>query len=142
MKHKIQRRSNIFLMEIIISILFFSIASAVCIQLFAKAKLQSDRAADLNQAVLAASSAAEALEVCDGTPESLLHCFPDSKAEGQTLLVFYDSSWNPCKSSASTYQMEVLISIDEGMIIGDITVTGKDDVIYTLQAEHYRGNDG
>ena len=52
MKRRIQRRSNIFLMEIIISILFFSIASAVCIQLFAKAKLQSDNTAALNLSLI------------------------------------------------------------------------------------------
>ncbi|XCP85595.1 hypothetical protein ABXS75_01975 [Roseburia hominis] len=141
MKHKTQRRSNIFLMEIIISILFFSIASAVCIQLFAKAKLLSDNAAALNQAVLAASSAAEALEVCDGTPESLLSSFPDGVTDGQTLRVFYDRSWKPCDASSAFFQMEVLLSTDQGMLTGNITVTGEDEVIYTLQAEHYRGDD-
>ena len=35
MRHRLQRRSNLFLMEIILAILFFSIASAVCIRLFA-----------------------------------------------------------------------------------------------------------
>ena len=141
MKRRIQRRSNIFLMEIIISILFFSIASAVCIQLFAKAKLQSDNTAALNQAVLAASSAAEALEVSDGTPESLISCFPGGEAYGRTLRVYYDQSWNPCPSSLSSFQMEVLLSSDRGMITAAITVTSADEVIYTLQAENYKGDD-
>ena len=141
MKRRIQRRSNIFLMEIIISILFFSIASAVCIQLFAKAKLQSDNTAALNKAVLAASSAAEALEVSDGTQESLISCFPGGEAYGRTLRVYYDQSWNPCPSSLSSFQMEVLLSSDRGMITAAITVTSADEVIYTLQAEHYKGDD-
>ena len=37
-----QRRSSLFLIELMISIFFFAIASSVCIQLFARAKQISD----------------------------------------------------------------------------------------------------
>ena len=78
MRHRLQRRSNLFLMEIILAILFFSIASAVCIRLFARAHVQSEETAALNHAVLIASGAAEALETWDGTPESMEALFPEA----------------------------------------------------------------
>lgn len=142
MKHRIQRRSNIFLMEIILSILFFSIASAICIRLFAQAHMQSEHTAALNQAVLAASSAAEALETCGGAAEELSVSFPYSQAEGQTLHVYYDSAWKPCVSADTVWQMDVILSDSGGLLRGDITVSGDggETVIYTLTTEYYRGN--
>lgn len=142
MKHRIQRRSAVFLMEIILSILFFSIASAICIRLFAQAHRQSEETAALNQAVLAASGAAEALETCDGTAESLSAVFPESEPDGQVLHVFYDSSWQPCTASEAVWQMEIILSGSGGMICGDITVSGDGgkNVVYTLTAEYYRGD--
>ena len=54
--------SSLFLMELILAILFFSVASAVCVQLFARAHTASEQSAALNRAVLAAESAAEAFK--------------------------------------------------------------------------------
>ncbi len=52
-----QRRSSLFLIELMISIFFFAIASSVCIQLFARAKQISDESSAKNQALLQAESA-------------------------------------------------------------------------------------
>ena len=44
-------KSALFLMELILAILFFAAASAVCVQLFVKAHLMSQDTVDLNRAV-------------------------------------------------------------------------------------------
>ena len=51
-------KSGSFLMELILSILFFSVASAVCIQLFAKAHLLDQKTGYQNQAVIWAENLA------------------------------------------------------------------------------------
>ena len=59
---KYQRHNNIsslFLLELILAVLFFSVASALCIQIFTKAHLMSQDARDLNFAVNEVSSMAE-----------------------------------------------------------------------------------
>ena len=51
---KYQRHNNtssLFLLELILAVLFFSVASALCIQIFTKAHLMSQDARDLNFAV-------------------------------------------------------------------------------------------
>ena len=53
--------SSLFLIELIIAIGFFAVASAVCLQLFVRARLVSIQSADLSRATLAAQSAAEAV---------------------------------------------------------------------------------
>ena len=45
-------KSSLFLIELIISILFFSIASAACIQLFVKAHLTDEKTQETNQIVI------------------------------------------------------------------------------------------
>ena len=52
-------KSELFLMELIFSILFFSIASAVCVTLFVHARLTSIESTQLTTATLQAQSAAE-----------------------------------------------------------------------------------
>ena len=63
--------SSLFLMELILAILFFSVASAVCVQLFARAHTASEQSAALNRAVLAAESAAESFKGADDLDEAV-----------------------------------------------------------------------
>lgn len=68
---KYQRHNNIsslFLLELILAVLFFSVASALCIQIFTKAHLMSQDARDLNFAVNEVSSMAE--QISAGTLHS------------------------------------------------------------------------
>ena len=68
---KYQRHNNtssLFLLELILAVLFFSVASALCIQIFTKAHLMSQDARDLNFAVNEVSSMAE--QISAGTLHS------------------------------------------------------------------------
>ena len=58
MKRTLPKRSNLFLMEMIIAILFFALASAVCMQFFAKSKILSMETSAKNHAMIVAKSAA------------------------------------------------------------------------------------
>lgn len=63
MKHS---KSSLFLMELIIALLFFSLASTVCIRLFVNAHSLSGQTVDMNHAVNYAQNMAEAFTGCDG----------------------------------------------------------------------------
>lgn len=52
-------KSSLFLMEMIIVILFFSLAASVCLQIFVKAHLYGRDTEELNTAVLLAENAGE-----------------------------------------------------------------------------------
>lgn len=59
-------KSGLFLMEMIIVILFFSICSAVCVSIFAKARIMADDSRDLNNAVIRSSNIAEVYKAASG----------------------------------------------------------------------------
>lgn len=52
-------KSALFLMELIIVIFFFALTSAVCLQVFVKAHVVSERTKNMNEAVLWADNASE-----------------------------------------------------------------------------------
>lgn len=58
--------SSLFLMELLISILFFSLASAVCIQLFVKAHLLDIKTEEKSQAVIWMQNLAELWQASSG----------------------------------------------------------------------------
>lgn len=59
-------KSSLFLIELIISILFFSLASAACIQLFVKAHLLDEKTQEYNQIVMWSQNLSELWYASDG----------------------------------------------------------------------------
>ncbi len=86
MQTKNSSKSGIFLMELILSILFFSIAAAVCVKLFVTAHRLGDQSVNLNHAVSMAESIAEAFYGCNGNAGELEALFPDAGMDEQTML--------------------------------------------------------
>ena len=81
MQTKNSSKSGIFLMELILSILFFSIAAAVCVKLFVTSHQLSDQSVNLNHAVAMAESIAEAFYGCNGNAGELESLFPDARMD-------------------------------------------------------------
>ena len=81
MQTKNSSKSGIFLMELILSILFFSIAAAVCVKLFVTSHQLSDQSVKLNHAVAMAESIAEAFYGCNGNAGELETLFPDARMD-------------------------------------------------------------
>lgn len=73
-------KSGIFLMELILSILFFSIAAAVCVKLFVTSHNLSDRSVKLNEAVTMAENIAEAFYGSNGDEEVFRVLLPEMKS--------------------------------------------------------------
>lgn len=131
-------KSGLFLMELIIAIAFFAIASAVCIQLFAAAHTMRARSFGLQMAVASAQGAAEAFKVTgdlyemSGLLEAALH-------EGR-LVIEYDENWAIATGDAR-YAMTVEADIDLVPAVATITVTDRfmDEELYTLTVIRYQG---
>lgn len=91
MKRTNNSRSSLFLMELIIAILFFSLVSAVCLKTFARSHILSQDAGDLNTAVIQAESTAELLR----------------SGESVKNVSYYSSSWKPCAKKEAAYILKI-----------------------------------
>ena len=104
-------RSSLFLMELIIAILFFSIGSAVCVQAFVQAHLTSQAARDLSFASSGVSSAANVVRYAGDTLSSY---YPTAVSDGDETVVYYDSGFAPCDGDDAAYALRILTTREHG----------------------------
>lgn len=137
------KSSSLFLLELILAILFFSIASAVCVQFFVKSHLLSRDARELNVAVTEVSNAAELVDAADDIPsvfELVQSEYPDSKAEGTShLSIYFDQDLQSCTEHHAVYVLSIDLSEKEYMIIGTLNMTRLEnsEQIYSLDISHH-----
>lgn len=136
--------SSLFLMELILAILFFSITSAVCVQFFVKSHLLSKESKTLSQAVGECSGIAEITSVSDSADVAaalLRDRYPDidaGQAAGSPAVIYYDDSFSPCGERDAVYTLEAVLAEEDGMLSARMKVTGPDDsLIYELSTSHH-----
>lgn len=112
-------RTSLFLMELILSILFFSLAAAVCVQMFVSGHILSKKSVELNHAVVWCESIAECFYSCDG-----------NLSEMSTLLS------NNCPSFSSKSDNSFICSFDDEYEVKCVLKT--DSPLLTLEIDCYR----
>ncbi|MCR5791238.1 MAG: hypothetical protein K6G83_15250 [Lachnospiraceae bacterium] len=139
--------TSLFLMEMIIIVLFFSIACAVCVQAFVNAHLLDKHTMELNHAVIAAQGFADVMRGSDGTLESLLAAYPDAviKEGNEGLQVFYDREFHPIGKEGNTgtasYCSDITLTSGDRLHTIRISVRNMEDEteIYALNATKFTG---
>ena len=143
------RKTGLFLMELIIAILFFSLAAAICIQLFVKSHMISERSIALNHSILLAQNTAEIFYAADGDlteMASLLGCGESSGTANATdsdsaamLTLFYTDKFerlDPAEAASAAYRQTVSLTVTHspGIITCQIVILelSSGDVIYSL----------
>ncbi len=140
MKHS---KSSLFLMELIIAILFFSLTSTVCIRLFVRSHLISQQTINENHAINLVQNLAEGYLGTEGDLDALQQLFPDSTlSETGTLSLYWDNTWAACSENEASYTAVVSgsgPSQDTGLISADIqllSIKGQ-ETIYSLHLDHH-----
>ncbi|WP_337663590.1 hypothetical protein [Suilimivivens sp.] len=143
------RKTSLFLMELIIAILFFSLAATICIQLFVKSHMISERSIALNHSILLAQNTAEIFYATNGDPEkmaSLLGCGESSGTaaiadsdNASTLTLFYTDKFDcldPAEAASAVFQQTISLYADSdpALITCHIVISelSSGDVIYSL----------
>lgn len=137
--------STLFLLELILAILFFSLASAVCVQLFVKSHLLSRNAQNLNYAVNECSGIAEILASSEGMEQALdtiqeLYTDADrEKEDSSSIFIYYGKDFTPCKAEEAVYILETALSLKDRMLTGDLSMkeTSSGNSFYQLSVRHY-----
>lgn len=114
------RSSRLFLIELIMAILFFSLGSAVCIQAFARAHTVSSEARDLAFASATVSGAANVVRFTDGSLEAFQTYYPEAEADGAGFAVCFDADFSPCGREAAAYILRVETERDGGVTDANI----------------------
>lgn len=148
-------KSSLFLMELIISILFFSIASAVCIQLFVKAHVLNTRTQEQNQTVVWSQNLAELwrayegdnLQIydrlradygCEDSSVYLTNVLP------YTLMLYFNEDWELSDQDIIYCVSLSHSTFDEAsrLISSQISVSRGEEILYTLPLFHHIAEGG
>lgn len=117
-------KASLFLLELIIAILFFAMASALCIQIFAKAKQINDDGLKQSHASIIASSIVETYR------SNQLEEFYTIDQEGN---IYFDEHWYPI---ATTSSYKANITKETNSIT--VTVYQNNTILFSLQSKHYQ----
>ena len=81
---RIHNKSSLFLMEIIFSLLFFSVAGSICVQLFIKSHIISQETKYLSNANMMANNIAETYRA---------HTLTDHYPYDKDKNIYFDNNW-------------------------------------------------
>lgn len=139
MKLRQTRHSSMFLLELMIAILLFCVASAVCIRLFVKSHIISQEAENLNMALNQVSSVAEVFQSGTGIEEFLEKEFPDYEKNETGFLVYYDDDWKACTMENARFQLFIEITENGTDENGCFTMKDRitDEEIYSVSLEKF-----
>ena len=121
MNNNSKPHSSLFLIELMVSLLFFSLAAGICIQFFVHSHLLSQEAANLNNAVIISQSLAEEFRATSG-------------AIGETT-IYYNQDWEPTDQGLATFTSTVQIVEETPDLITANIIVYEDasHPIYTLE---------
>lgn len=131
------KRSSLFLMELIIAILFFSLASAICVQLFVKSHSLEKESVDINHAINAAASVAEIFRSQEDAHMLLQEQFPAGELSQNSYRFFYDKNWELCDVSNRAYTVSLHTLESDGFLLGTVEVTREEEALYQLHLKKY-----
>ena len=130
-------KSSLFLIEMIVVILFFSIAGAICVSLFVQARLISLESTRLTLAVNQCQNAAEALRAVGDDPDAL-HELLGARPDGdEGYLVEYDAEGQPVEQGGSL-RLVIRPQTEGDALRATLTMVSDETEIYQLQTEQYR----
>lgn len=110
MSNRNTSRTGLFLMELILAILFFSLSGSVCVQLFIQAHTLSNDSVVLNHSILRAQNIAETFCGCNGDVDEMMillntdaNCSRQDGEDSITLSFLYDPDFAPIPSYQSSF---------------------------------------
>lgn len=113
--------TSLFLMEMILALLFLSLSSAACIQIFAAARKNRLQAEQWNQIQALTTSVGEILEGTDGTDEQFLSLLPGGIKKNTNLIWYYNRNWQSCSSGEAACEMILETDISSSEKSGELS---------------------
>lgn len=137
------KSSSLFLLELILAILFFSIASAVCVQFFVKSHLLSQESRELEVSANEVSSVAELINASSSKRSAIdLICseYPDTEtSDTDEVSVYYDEDFSHSAQKDAVYTLKIAFTQEAYMLNARMSIQKLKDgkEIYSLDISHH-----
>ena len=104
-------KTSLFLIEIVIMILIFSVSAAICLEIFAYSKTLSEESAALSEGSLLVQTAAESFKATGDIAEA--GAIIGAEDSAGTYCVYYNKAMEPCDEPEASYILKII------QVIGD-----------------------
>ena len=122
---------SLLLSEMLLAIMFFALAAAICLGVFASAKGELSKAQALSRAVIEAQSAAECFKAAGGNPQQYAAALGGSAEENGATL-YFDKQWQTAQTGDFSLRLRT-VSRAGGLARGEIVVYNDKLVLYALE---------
>ena len=89
---KTRSRSALFLLELVIVILAFSLSAAICLRVFFQSRLISNESRDISHAALAVQTVADSYKAMNGDLDRTAELL-DGTSDADSVSFYYNSVW-------------------------------------------------
>ncbi|SFP60135.1 hypothetical protein SAMN04487928_104116 [Butyrivibrio proteoclasticus] len=113
MNQRINSRTSLFLMELIVAVFFFSLSAAVCVKLFVASHELADKTVNLNHAVTWSQSIAESFVSAKGDINEIGNLYPSAFISDNNLIIFFDDNWEYMDGNSAKASFEAILSTKE-----------------------------
>jgi len=146
-------KSGLFLMEMIIAICFFAVASAICVQLFIAAHAMSRQSADIQMAVMNAQAAAAAFKIVGSDTDTLANVLQGYYIGDGEVWVPFNEQWEPLEVDANMWGSAEIsngyplnsVRIETDFVsvpaVAHIRVYNVENRLYSLSVSRYLGGE-
>lgn len=138
---RLHSKNSIFLMEIILNVLLFSVLLTVGLQFFIRAHVKTRETSQLHQAVTSCESAAAVFQSGDGSFTSLLQTYHYSANLDDHIRIYLDRNFESCPKKAAVYTITVAFDdavSEDGLSAAVFTCsTISGEKLYRLKAYNY-----
>lgn len=129
--------SSLYMIELIIAILFFMLASAASISFFAHAKKNTIYSKELSGSVLRITSAAETVKAVNGNADKISSLLLGKKLDGK-VYVYYNNNFEVVdKLQDMNYILLIETNIEGNMLASTISIRGNNGVINQIEVKKY-----
>lgn len=119
MNRRTSSKTSLFLMELIIAIMFFSLASAVCVRLYSSAHKLSEDSINLNNALTWSQNLSEAFYGSNGQIKEMEKLYPqafvtadDSDNDKVAVVLFFNEDWEIDEQGLTGAAFEAILETD------------------------------
>lgn len=134
-------KSSLFLMEILLNIVLFSVLVIIGMQFFVHTHTLTNKTRQLHLAVNSCTNVASVFEAGDGTLENILKVYPYSVNMDNKIVIYLDKNFNDCKKGQAQYYITARLSADSTKQLPHLILhcrSTDQELLYELNVSHYR----
>jgi hypothetical protein len=119
MNQRSSSKMSLFLMELIVAIMFFSLSAAVCVRLFSSAHIMADSTENLSNAIIWSQNLSETFVGSKGDLSAIAELYPsgyvtydpaDHSLRDGSIILFFNEDWELTNDDLSEASYEAIMT--------------------------------